>query len=1074
MWPGLAVGGAVDRCIRDELTDTASGNHLVAEARVNVSFVDELVVIVIPTSLRRFLPRQQAGHPRQFQYTRGREVNVTAGLNAVFRLEAGTTTTPWADFAQTNDHVRVLERRRRRAPVARQLRLQFLRRGRQRHDGGRRRLFFGRQPISRRSVRCAGGGGFRCSFGGQRWQGDIAQPTGEVGLEHLRAGLNQRVLGAQFKQVLGDLLRAPHVHALGLSHVDQWIVATHQAGSSDPADAWVRQGDLRAPRFDCPLVRDGVEGCLGFAVGTVAAKGAAVRGAWQHDVQSVVDIVVRADLRECRHGAFHGPQQQAGLVLGRGTSVLGGAHHWWCCEWEVQIRNEDWLDDLCLGTDRLGLLGADPVDQRIDVPVARQVCWHEPQRGTVAAVVADQVLRVAQAGFADAGCGGHDGGSTGQQALHYPTGDGVWRHTGHDGDLASVFTHGSVFGLFNDRFQGAFACSERVRINNVRQFGRQVVHPPACLSRHDGAGAGEVRQAFSCRSLGVEFTSGDAGDVLTGSGPSVVDQYRAGFIEDRRNQGWPVAAELFCHGVEHSLGLGSFAVIEVFCDRLVQAELAQQCPGRVSQDAPVTDDLVFEGIESRGIHRCPTTGSPGGLLRHSQATCGRSFLDRLINQRQDASLVGRRRATRRGRQGREVPATGGGTFAGGQQDGRGRVSGPPGGQAPFGFDVLCDQRLLSASGAEELADAILDRLGEHRAEWLVVERGLVHGRGQRCHVCFGSTFDAAEAQLCGHIHQQLVETGGHAVGQRASGIGVADLVQANFRRVGQQRAQGIGGGEVQLWVIGSIACRCRWHGSSWCCCRSGRFLRLCWRVIHIASSFGVGNGSSFGSLVGDQFFGGSGGVLKVGRLGQVDRANVFVVDRGLVTLHVANDGQGVSEAWQRKGLGTQVRQGRGGTEADLDVLLDRGRAAGGSVDVRPVGLSPKQQGLGLDPAHRRGELPAQQLNQQLAGQLLGGGVTLRVVRQFGAPVSPLIGNLLHRLRRNHVQDRLQEVLRQLERASDQVRNVATDQDRRVDGLRHQLLQLGTEIRHTVVQHRGVEWHIDTRHQHERALATGLD
>ena len=141
----------------------------------------------------------------------------------------------------------------------------------------------------------------------------------------------------------------------------------------------------------------------------------------------------------------------------------------------------------------------------------------------------------------------------------------------------------------------------------------------------------------------------------------------------------------------------------------------------------------------------------------------------------------------------------------------------------------------------------------------------------------------------------------------------------------------------------------------------------------------------------------------------------------------------------------QVGQGRRGRQAHLDRLLDAG----------------EDEVLGLNPAHRRSELPGQKLDQQDAGDIgavhggriergecvLGGAI---VGRYFGA----------------HGVD---EFLRELEGARDQVGHVAVFEGVDVDARGQKLVELGGEVGHAGAQYARVEGHVDARHRHVGAL-----
>ena len=80
--------------------------------------------------------------------------------------------------------------------------------------------------------------------------------------------------------------------------------------------------------------------------------------------------------------------------------------------------------------------------------------------------------------------------------------------------------------------------------------------------------------------------------------------------------------------------------------------------------------------------------------------------------------------------------------------------------------------------------ALLDGLGQNRPEGLVALGSLVDRRGQRGHIGLAGTVDRVQAQLGGHIHEQLVATRGDAVGERLGRVGGADLVDADLRGQG--------------------------------------------------------------------------------------------------------------------------------------------------------------------------------------------------------------------------------------------------------------------------------------------------
>ncbi len=137
-----------------------------------------------------------------------------------------------------------------------------------------------------------------------------------------------------------------------------------------------------------------------------------------------------------------------------------------------------------------------------------------------------------------------------------------------------------------------------------------------------------------------------------------------------------------------------------------------------------------------------------------------------------------------------------------------------------------------------------------------------------------------------------------------------------------------------------------------------------------------------------------------------------------VALGVEHLGGVVRVLRQLERVGGQAGDGRRGLHADLDEPLDTETACG---------LLDEEQILGLDPAHRAGELPCQQLDDDLAAQL---------ARPLVPPGVVVGEDLVERLGGHQVPDLLDEVAVQGERPRHQVRDVAADEQRgiRVAGM----------------------------------------
>ena len=365
--------------------------------------------------------------------------------------------------------------------------------------------------------------------------------------------------------------------------------------------------------------------------------------------------------------------------------------------------------------------------------------------------------------------------------------------------------------------------------------------------------------------------------------------------------------------------------------------------------------------------------------------------------------------------------------------------GPAGTQLPRARDTLGNAVRLDAGGTEQLACALLDGLGQDRAEGLVALGGLVDGRGERGHVGFAGTVDGVQAQLGGHVHEQLVATRGDAVGQRLGRVRGADLVDADLRGQRQQGANRGGRREGQIRDVGARRTTGRSHGGGG---RSGLG----------RGGGGSGRGSSLGggSIRGDLL------VVLVLNHGDIGR-----VDARLVALNVEDIHTRERELGGEQSTGSQVGQGRGGTEAHLDNLIDtQASDAGGGLFGR------EQHALRLDPAHRGGELPAQQLDEQRAGQ----GTR---VGQGRVPRAGDLKQLAHRLGGNHVEDGLSELAGEFEGTGHQVGDVAAHELRGINFGWDALVELRAEVRHTAAQDGGVEGHVDAGNVHEGTLAAAL-
>src|SRR5699024_6237641 len=121
---------------------------------------------------------------------------------------------------------------------------------------------------------------------------------------------------------------------------------------------------------------------------------------------------------------------------------------------------------------------------------------------------------------------------------------------------------------------------------------------------HDLTGAGDIDIG------GIQFAQGNAGEVLAGGGPAVIDLHHAVDIEAGCDLAWPVGTELTGDQlIELVVGLG---LLEGGLCGGIQTQLGEDGACGGGQDTGPAGDLLGEFTECRGVH-----DSPGC------ATCGR-------------------------------------------------------------------------------------------------------------------------------------------------------------------------------------------------------------------------------------------------------------------------------------------------------------------------------------------------------------------------------------------------------------------------------------------------------------------
>ena len=268
-----------------------------------------------------------------------------------------------------------------------------------------------------------------------------------------------------------------------------------------------------------------------------------------------------------------------------------------------------------------------------------------------------------------------------------------------------------------------------------------------------------------------------------------------------------------------------------------------------------------------------------------------------------------------------------GALAGAQRDLDGDVLGPPVTQLPGLRDPLGDGARPLARRAENGPQLIVDRVGKHWAVRLVGARQLGHLRAQAGQVRLGGAIDGTQVQLRAQVHQQLVAPRRCAVGDGLDGIQLLDLVDAHLGRQRDQRQGGVGGVEPDVIRARSPGRSCGGAARRW---------------------GGLGLGAPSDAAASESAGSSSSLRLGVGVGGEQHRG---------VALGIEHFDCAVGIFGQLEGVGGQTGHGRRCLHADLDEPL-HAEAARGLLD--------EQQILGFDPAHRAGELPGQQLDEDRA------------------------------------------------------------------------------------------------------------
>ncbi len=357
------------------------GHHLVMELFVDVFLGNGFAGLQHGPLGRLGIPLDEAHGPGQLKHAG------SGKLAGKLDLEAGTRGTQRAELTCADDDDHVIERLRHatevwRGPLQRGQRV--------------RQCLHRLRGLDDAAIGCACLLRPPCGLAGQFRQLEVglAQTAGEVKGDRVLGRLLTHVgVGAAVDQLDSHFLGGVGFHALSLDKLDHWVVSAHQASATYPTDEGVDQRGALAPdRLCLPAGNQGVECRLGLTIGAVATEAATVRATWQHHVQALAHVGIRAQLRQARDELLHRPQQQTHLRLGLGAGVGQRALHARSSEREEQGRHQRRLDQLGLAAHCGRLLVSNPLHQGVEIFEGAQVRRDHPQRGGTSGVRAVELL----------------------------------------------------------------------------------------------------------------------------------------------------------------------------------------------------------------------------------------------------------------------------------------------------------------------------------------------------------------------------------------------------------------------------------------------------------------------------------------------------------------------------------------------------------------------------------------------------------------------------------------------------------------------------------------------------------
>ena len=321
------------------------------------------------------------------------------------------------------------------------------------------------------------------------------------------------------------------------------------------------------------------------------------------------------------------------------------------------------------------------------------------------------------------------------------SGDRTLGRTGHHRDLVGISTGSRIFSARRDP-------PEQRR---VHRCARQPAPCPATSRPGWPPRHRHPRSAREPHPVGVDVTfvgEPHFDQILTGTGPAVVEHDGLARVERRRDQPRPVRAEFGGDQVDE-LGVTGRGRCG---DRASQTELAEHHAGGRGQHTVAAGDLLGELAECGRVDARRRRPPPAEGIDTATPLRGGHRGDRRVDGLVDRGGVGQRTVM----QPAELSAANAAALTGAQGDLGGDVLDPAVAEFPGLLDPFGDGGRPLARRAEHGAQLVVDRVGQHGAERLVRAGQLGDLRPQRRHVGLGGAVDGAQFEFRAEVDQQLV------------------------------------------------------------------------------------------------------------------------------------------------------------------------------------------------------------------------------------------------------------------------------------------------------------------------------